>query len=396
MPLCGTCQGFDLADLLDQDREVHDLVFHKSISKLRASASICDFCRLLWTTLTKDQAEDSDFFSALEKDDDHQSPVILRGIQYANDDYETGGVFRCKVRCDPFRPAGYVSFYSAEGDGKDGIPPGWEFSEGTFYQESNDLNLSFPYTLESSERSSFERDWNGMVAHYSSRGITKSFDKLPALSGLAKAMEERTGIGYAAGLWKKNMAHSLLWCRVGPWLRTPTDGYRAPSWSWAALEGGIANTVGTEYGYAHEATVDDIETMITPRGLDPRGMVKSGHLVLSGKVRAFDKRQNPQDPGYFHVVQANSLAKDAVSDYLLEKGEVVGKIIFDEPFKTNDQPLYCLQLVRRKENHSMWYGLILESTGREKEFRRLGRCSTEYVHNQMWFEDVPMERIKII
>ncbi|KAI8215487.1 hypothetical protein K4K52_006247 [Colletotrichum sp. SAR 10_76] len=641
MPLCGTCQGFDLADLLDQDREVHDLVFHKSISKLRASASICDFCRLLWTTLTKDQAEDSDFFSALEKDDDHQSPVILRGIQYANDDYETGGVFRCKVRCDPFRPAGYVSFYSAEGDGshvthldniifsrrikpaeqqfdllrewaddcdqnhsgchrdlsklptrvidvglggqqeprlvemdgeigrymtlshcwglhpviqttsltigdhlkelplsklpntfrdavivtramgiqylwidslciiqdskadweresanmgaiyfssyltiaasgstdsrggcfiprdtsshvelrcsqpdgndsirvmvrpqpgdfirlpkrtlhtrawvlqekilssrminfdadqllwqcrerrvaEDGIPPGWEFSEGTFYEEPKDLNLSFPYTLESSERSSFERDWNGMVAHYSSRGITKSFDKLPALSGLAKAMEERTGIGYAAGLWKKNMAHSLLWCRVGPWLRTPTDGYRAPSWSWAALEGGIANTVGTEYGYAHEATVDDIETMITPRGLDPRGMVKSGHLVLSGKVRAFDKRQNPQDPGYFHVVQANSLAKDAVSDYLLEKGEVVGKIIFDEPFKANDQPLYCLQLVRRKENHSMWYGLILESTGREKEFRRLGRCSTEYVHNPMWFEDVPMERIKVI
>ncbi|KAI8245915.1 hypothetical protein K4K55_000181 [Colletotrichum sp. SAR 10_96] len=81
MPLCKTCEAFDLASLLDQDREVHDLVFHKSISKLKNSESTCDFCRLLWMTLTKDQAEDSDFFSTLEKDDDHQSPVILRGIQ---------------------------------------------------------------------------------------------------------------------------------------------------------------------------------------------------------------------------------------------------------------------------------------------------------------------------
>ncbi|KAF4907162.1 hypothetical protein CGCF415_v007474 [Colletotrichum fructicola] len=642
MPLCGTCEGFDLASLLDQDRDVHDLVFHNSISKLKDNALTCDFCRLLWTTLTKDQAEDSDFFFSPAKDDDHESPVVLRGITtYIDDDYEAGGIYCCKVRCDRFLLAGYLSFYSADEnddsithldniiltrrirpaeqhldllrewaqecdqhhsscrpdigklptrvidvgeDGKreprlvvtngttgrymtlshcwglypviqttsltledhlkalplsklpntfrdavvatramgiqylwidslciiqdseddwnresanmgfiysssyltiaasgsidsrggcfiprdtpshveltcsqpdgnhpvrvmvrprpedflhlpkrtlhnrawvfqekvfssrminfdadqllwqcrerrvaeDGIPPGWDFCDGIFQEVPNDLNLSYPYTLETGERSSFDRDWNSMVCGFVKRGITKSSDWLPALSALAKVMEERTGIEYVAGLWKKNLAHGLLWCRVGPWLRRSPYGYCAPSWSWASVEGGIANTVGTEYGYAYEATVDDIETMITPRGLDPRGMVKSGHLVLSGKVRAFDKRQNPQDPGYFHVVQANSRAKDAVSDYLLEKGEVVGKIIFDEPFKANDQPLYCLQLVRRKENHSMWYGLILESTGREKEFRRLGRCVTEYVHNPMWFEDVPMERIKII
>ncbi|KAF5498856.1 hypothetical protein CGCF413_v006506 [Colletotrichum fructicola] len=98
MPLCGTCEGFDLASLLDQDRDVHDLVFHNSISKLKDNALTCDFCRLLWTTLTKDQAEDSDFFFSPAKDDDHESPVVLRGITtYIDDDYEAGGIYCCQL-----------------------------------------------------------------------------------------------------------------------------------------------------------------------------------------------------------------------------------------------------------------------------------------------------------
>lgn len=42
--------------------------------------------------------------------------------------------------------------------------------------------------------------WSGVLAAYFRRALTKSSNKLPALSGLARAMEERTGDQYVAGL----------------------------------------------------------------------------------------------------------------------------------------------------------------------------------------------------
>jgi len=61
------------------------------------------------------------------------------------------------------------------------------------------------------------------------------FDRLPALAGLAKALAERTGDEYLAGIWKKGLIEGLLWYGEDDLLLTPT--YRAPSWSWASVDG---------------------------------------------------------------------------------------------------------------------------------------------------------------
>ncbi|KAH7083079.1 heterokaryon incompatibility protein-domain-containing protein, partial [Paraphoma chrysanthemicola] len=84
--------------------------------------------------------------------------------------------------------------------------------------------------------------WHSVVRDYSSRHLTNAADKLPALSGLAAALHQRTGDEYLAGLWKKSVLDDLLWIskavyssrgnRVAP-SRQPV--YRAPSWSWASV-----------------------------------------------------------------------------------------------------------------------------------------------------------------
>ncbi|KAH9211697.1 heterokaryon incompatibility protein-domain-containing protein, partial [Leptodontidium sp. 2 PMI_412] len=92
-------------------------------------------------------------------------------------------------------------------------------------------------------------DWHLTVENYMSRRMTQPEDKLPAISGLAQrykagfirakaSFAERREPVYAAGLWTCAMDSSLLWVTVSPAVTRPQK-YRAPSWSWAAVDGPI-------------------------------------------------------------------------------------------------------------------------------------------------------------
>ena len=85
--------------------------------------------------------------------------------------------------------------------------------------------------------------WEEVVNNYTNRNLTNATDKLPALSGLAQRRKQiRDGV-YLAGLWQESLLHDLCWyytmyktdeffCQS----RRPIH-YRAPSWSWASLDG---------------------------------------------------------------------------------------------------------------------------------------------------------------
>ncbi|KAK4119007.1 hypothetical protein N657DRAFT_684794 [Parathielavia appendiculata] len=84
-----------------------------------------------------------------------------------------------------------------------------------------------------------------MVKEYSLRQLTKAEDKLAAISGLATLTRDATnavtdgeGDRYHAGLWESRLVLDLTW-------RMPHGGtrpakYRAPTWSWASIDGQIA------------------------------------------------------------------------------------------------------------------------------------------------------------
>ncbi|KAK3994952.1 heterokaryon incompatibility protein-domain-containing protein [Cladorrhinum sp. PSN332] len=85
-------------------------------------------------------------------------------------------------------------------------------------------------------------DWYRMIENYTDRSITKSTDRLPALSGLAQAIIRETidKSGYLAGIWKTGLLEGLLWCKSKPGdALSPTLEYVAPFWSWAAVTGRV-------------------------------------------------------------------------------------------------------------------------------------------------------------
>ncbi|KAL8678594.1 MAG: hypothetical protein Q9186_005056 [Xanthomendoza sp. 1 TL-2023] len=86
--------------------------------------------------------------------------------------------------------------------------------------------------------------WNKIVAAYTAGELTVASDKFVALSGLAKKMQTVLQDEYLAGLWKRTLASDLLWKvhggkQANGLLSTRAAQYRAPTWSWAALDGHI-------------------------------------------------------------------------------------------------------------------------------------------------------------
>jgi len=133
---------------------------------------------------------------------------------------------------------------------------------------------------------SLSDQWRTIVSHYTRRAITDPRDKLPALSGIAAEFGRLSNDEYLAGLWKSSLPYSLLWHQTS---RPPPGGsgeispYRAPSWSWASLDGAIMIESPRTWASRTEVTVEAAHTSALT-ALAPLGQVVAGTLTLTGPV----------------------------------------------------------------------------------------------------------------
>lgn len=86
-----------------------------------------------------------------------------------------------------------------------------------------------------------EWDWKEIVGSYAHTQLTVGSDRLPALAGVARRHAKLTGRHYLAGMWRETLVDQLVWVVL-----THPLGYigyhkrpewRAPTWSWASVEG---------------------------------------------------------------------------------------------------------------------------------------------------------------
>ncbi|MCJ1237981.1 hypothetical protein MMC14_005968 [Varicellaria rhodocarpa] len=123
--------------------------------------------------------------------------------------------------------------------------------------------------------------WHGLVWDYGRRKLTKLSDKLPAISGLAKRFEQLLQDDYVVGLWRKTLVEDLLWQAVGGGRGCKAaDEYRAPSWSWVAVDGIIG--MGLRKKWSSIATIVDYH--IDLKGQNPYGEVTNGWLTVQAPV----------------------------------------------------------------------------------------------------------------
>lgn len=81
--------------------------------------------------------------------------------------------------------------------------------------------------------------WSTVISRYNTCNLTRREDRLPAISGLARRIRERTGLVYHCGLFfdKAEMVpRHLLWVPCHDPLLYRGSG---PTWSWAAYQGAV-------------------------------------------------------------------------------------------------------------------------------------------------------------
>ncbi|KAI6093235.1 HET-domain-containing protein [Hypoxylon rubiginosum] len=131
-------------------------------------------------------------------------------------------------------------------------------------------------------------DWYSLLHLYSNCNLTVAGDKLVALSGIAKDMKQRLStLGcqdtkYLAGIWSQRLPQALIWN-----VRTAgrrVEVYRAPSWSWAAIDGDINIhdwSLATMGNMEILASVISAQTTTAKSG-DETGEVTGGTITLGG------------------------------------------------------------------------------------------------------------------
>lgn len=198
--------------------------------------------------------------------------------------------------------------------------------------------------------------WKKIIARYSRTNLTFASDKLIALSGLAKKVGIRGD--YLAGLWKDYLDIDLLWSPMQEGQRS--EKYRAPSWSWASIEGHVL-TCPTSWRRDLRMVADVLESKVDLKREDPMGEVKGGALrlsccltVLSGIPASLGRRN-------------------------LFKAEGIKDAFFSLDVASSSQKLeFHLALILSRPawggvDGPAVVGLLLEPTGRKGEFERRGR-----------------------
>lgn len=124
---------------------------------------------------------------------------------------------------------------------------------------------------------SLER-WKEIVTRYTQCKLTFSEDKLVAFAGIARVVYEEHGFEYLAGMWKPWLIDLLPWHLDTNDKHHKPSPYRAPSWSWAAIDGTVYNGRLADPTGKYFAHV--LEARVTPVGIDTFGQVENGTLEL--------------------------------------------------------------------------------------------------------------------
>lgn len=124
--------------------------------------------------------------------------------------------------------------------------------------------------------------WHELIEQYTRCSLTMGEDKLVAISGIAKIVQQKLEDDYLAGLWRRNLLEDLLWEVSRDEVRAQRpDRYRAPSWSWASVDGRISCQSSWPGGH-DRITVLNAEVSL--QSVDLTGQVKAGEICLRGNL----------------------------------------------------------------------------------------------------------------
>lgn len=208
--------------------------------------------------------------------------------------------------------------------------------------------------------------WKKIVTAYTAGQLTMASDKLVAISGIAKIWQTLLQDEYLAGLWKRTLPSDLLWRalagkQANGLLSTRSPQYRAPSWSWAALDGPIVP--GRPNIDRILVTVVEAVTELREPA-NPLGQLKSGSIRLRGVLLS----------GNVRPLEASAPWPEKLSIYFSSENARDHWIYPDIEKEVFDQPVFCFIISTKNQyDGTLVQGLALHCVDRaEATYRRVG------------------------
>ena len=171
-------------------------------------------------------------------------------------------------------------------------------------------------------RDTLSFSWRTMVEIYTNCTLTEEQDKLIAIQGLANIYKSLQDDDYLAGLWRKELPSGLMWAtrnglQANGELTYRPKTYRAPSWSWASIEGAIQISPQVSPGEERWVELCQIlEAKTTPLGQDSTGQVSDGYIKVRGRLLGTEKLSFHTSPKGKVVQIARSLAGDPSKSWI--------------------------------------------------------------------------------
>jgi hypothetical protein len=246
--------------------------------------------------------------------------------------------------------------------------------------------------------------WYDIVESFSTLKLSCLTDKLPAMSGLAKAVQEYAPDTYLAGIWQRQLPDALMWYSVyetspnnasNP-QQPPPFAYIAPSWSWPAVHTRV-KFERTNWATSPTWTISIEDVRVELASDDPTGQLKSGSLRVTGPVQRLifiDNSSNlePSPDNPLHWICAGDVDSNAPSlsfDILPDAEELKAGI-----------PCLLLCKWSRQKGKSRpndpSRALILRPTGSKAaiaQFQRIGYAS---LSGRNWFNSATVTTLEVI
>ncbi|KAI0649828.1 HET-domain-containing protein [Trametes meyenii] len=260
-------------------------------------------------------------------------------------------------------------------------------------------DAELPITISPSDKDALRWAWLKIVGNYTQRAVTKPGDKLIAFAAIAELFHRVWKTDYLAGLWRDTLILDLLWFKNLETRFERPARYRAPSWSWAAVDGRVLaspidDRLNPESKNTQSCMILGCEAVpATP--LFPFGKVSSGTLRLRGVMRKSTWNSGSPTPELYLPGIPFPVIPESEETPPDQEATHIGCAY---PDSVEDvQEVWAIPVIW---NSAMQYatGLIVASAGEEGTYRRVGHFHSPEDHpgGLAWMEGLEEREIVIV
>ncbi|KAH7369637.1 heterokaryon incompatibility protein-domain-containing protein [Rhexocercosporidium sp. MPI-PUGE-AT-0058] len=226
--------------------------------------------------------------------------------------------------------------------------------------------------------------WHSIVEEYCELSMTFEKDKLTAISGVARQVQSILNESYFAGLWSSSFKEDLYWRANTKFRRPKLQKWRAPSWSWAAINGRVICGSAP----AVERSADILDLVCNPSSSDMLGELDSAWMEISGsfcKGMLHSVGSPDSDSKTFNVrTETGHNLRSVFLDYDISE---------DLPIGSLDIFLFLLYSSDEGKGQSGVLLLLRKVAAERAAYERIGITNLDV---WSYFDSFPKTRIKVI